>query len=68
MSPVLLVMTPSTSRPIPARARSSGSTATTTIRTGTGAVTVDGGSGEDTVILQAGNTGQVTGGTENDSI
>ena len=38
------------------------------IRTGTGAATVDGGSGEDTVILQAGNTGQVTGGTENDSI
>ena len=39
-----------------------------TIRTGTGAVSVDGGSGEDTVILRAGNTGQVTGGTENDSI
>ncbi len=38
------------------------------IRTGTGAVTVDGGSGEDTTILQAGNTGQVTGGVENDSI
>ena len=38
------------------------------IRTGTGAVTVDGGSGEDTTILQAGNTGQVTGGPENDSI
>ncbi len=38
------------------------------IRTGTGAATVDGGSGEDTVVLQAGNTGQVTLGTENDSI
>ncbi len=38
------------------------------ISTGTGAVTVDGGSGEDIVVLQAGNTGQVTGGTENDSI
>jgi hypothetical protein len=38
------------------------------ISTGIGAVTVDGGSGEDTVIFQAGNTGQVTGGTENDSI
>ena len=38
------------------------------IHTGTGAVTVDGGSGEDTTILQAGNTGQVTGGTENDSV
>ncbi len=38
------------------------------IRTGTGAVTVEGGSGEDTVILRAGNTGQVTAGTENDSI
>ena len=38
------------------------------IRSGTGAVTVDGGSGDDTVILQFGNTGQVTGGTENDSI
>jgi Ca2+-binding RTX toxin-like protein len=31
-------------------------------------VTVDGGSGEDVVLLQAGNTGQVSGGTENDSI
>ncbi len=39
-----------------------------TIRTGTGAATVEGGSGEDTVILKAGNTGQVTAGTENDSI
>ena len=38
------------------------------IRTGTGAVTVDGGSGEDTVVLQTGNTGTVTTGTENDSI
>ena len=38
------------------------------MRTGTGAATVDGGSGEDTTILQAGNTGQVTSGTENDSI
>ena len=38
------------------------------IRTGTGAATVEGGSGEDTVILRAGNTGQVTAGTENDSI
>ena len=36
--------------------------------TGTGAATVDGGSGEDVTILQAGNTGQVTSGTENDSI
>src|SRR5215207_8156008 len=38
------------------------------IHSGTGAVTVDGGSGEDIVLLQAGNTGQVTAGTENDSI
>jgi Ca2+-binding RTX toxin-like protein len=38
------------------------------IRTGTGAATVDGGSGDDTVVLQAGNTGQVTLGTENDSV
>ena len=38
------------------------------ILTGTGLVTVDGGSGEDTTILQAGNTGTVTSGTENDSI
>src|SRR5215207_8993090 len=38
------------------------------MRTGTGAATVDGGSGDDTTILQAGNTGQVTSGTENDSI
>jgi Ca2+-binding RTX toxin-like protein len=38
------------------------------IRTGTGAATVDGGSGEDTVILQAGNAGSVTMGPENDSI
>src|SRR5262245_331081 len=39
-----------------------------TIHTGTGAVTVDGGSGDDTIILKAGNTGQVVAGTENDSI
>ncbi len=38
------------------------------IRTGTGAATVDGGSGEDTLILQAGNTGSASMGTENDSI
>jgi Ca2+-binding RTX toxin-like protein len=38
------------------------------IRTGTGAVTVDGGSGEDNIVLQAGNTGTVTGGSENDSV
>jgi Ca2+-binding RTX toxin-like protein len=38
------------------------------IRTGTGAATVDGGSGEDTVVLQAGNTGSASMGTENDSI
>ena len=37
------------------------------IFTGSGVATVDGGSGEDTVVLQAGNTGTVTGGTENDS-
>jgi Ca2+-binding RTX toxin-like protein len=36
--------------------------------TGTGAATVEGGSGDDVTILQAGNTGQVTSGTENDSI
>jgi Ca2+-binding RTX toxin-like protein len=38
------------------------------ILTGSGAVTVDGGSGEDTVLPQTGNTGMVSGGTENDSI
>jgi Ca2+-binding RTX toxin-like protein len=38
------------------------------IRTGTGDAIVDGGSGADTVVLQAGNIGQVTMGTENDSI
>jgi Ca2+-binding RTX toxin-like protein len=38
------------------------------ISTGTGLVTVDGGAGADTVLLQTGNTGTVTGGTENDSI
>ena len=37
------------------------------IFTGNGLVTVDGGSGGDTVILRTGNTGTVTGGTENDS-
>jgi Ca2+-binding RTX toxin-like protein len=38
------------------------------IKTGKGAVTVDGGADEDTIVLQAGNTGLVTGGTENDYI
>src|SRR5215211_784737 len=38
------------------------------IFSGTGAVTVDAGSGEDTFIPQAGNTGQASMGTENDSI
>jgi Ca2+-binding RTX toxin-like protein len=31
--------------------------------TGTGLATVDGGSGDDIVVLQAGNTGTVTSGT-----
>jgi Ca2+-binding RTX toxin-like protein len=38
------------------------------ITTGTGAVTVSGDSGNDQVFLQAGNTGTVSGGTENDFI
>jgi Ca2+-binding RTX toxin-like protein len=38
------------------------------ILSGTGLVTVDAGAGADTVLLQTGNTGAVTGGTDNDSI
>ncbi len=38
------------------------------IFTGTGLATVTGDAGNDTVVLQAGNTGTVDGGTENDSI
>jgi Ca2+-binding RTX toxin-like protein len=38
------------------------------IFTGTGVATVSGDSGNDSVILQAGNTGTVNGGAENDSI
>jgi Ca2+-binding RTX toxin-like protein len=38
------------------------------IFTGTGLATVTGDSGNDTVVLQAGNTGTVNGGTENDSV
>ena len=38
------------------------------IFTGTGVATVNGDSGNDSVILQAGNTGTVNGGSENDSI
>src|SRR5215510_5631645 len=36
--------------------------------TGSGAWTVTGDSGQDTIVLRTGNTGSVTGGTENDSI
>jgi Ca2+-binding RTX toxin-like protein len=36
--------------------------------TGTGVVSVDGGSGNDTAVLQAGNIGMVTGGTGNDCV
>ncbi len=39
-----------------------------TISTGSGLATVTGDSGNDSVLLQAGNTGTVNGGTENDSI
>jgi Ca2+-binding RTX toxin-like protein len=39
-----------------------------TITVGTGLATVTGDSGNDSVLLQAGNTGTVNGGTENDSI
>jgi Ca2+-binding RTX toxin-like protein len=35
---------------------------------GTGLATITGDSGNDTVVLQAGNTGTVNGGTENDSV
>ena len=38
------------------------------IFTGSGLATVTGDSGNDTVLLKAGNTGTVNGGTENDSI
>jgi hypothetical protein len=38
------------------------------IFTGSGLATVTGDSGNDTVVLKAGNTGTVTAGTENDSI
>src|SRR5258705_156195 len=38
------------------------------IALGTGLATVTGDSGNDTVIVQAGNTGTVNGGTENDCI
>src|SRR5215211_5968239 len=38
------------------------------ILTGSGLVTVAGGAGNDTVILQAGNTGTVDGGADNDNI
>jgi Ca2+-binding RTX toxin-like protein len=36
--------------------------------TGTAQATVSGDAGNDTVVLQAGNTGTVTGGTDNDSV
>ena len=39
-----------------------------TILTGTGLVSVSGDSGNDSVLLQTGNTGTVNGGSENDSI
>src|SRR5215204_6654290 len=38
------------------------------IFSGTGLVTITGDSGNDIVVLQASNTGTVSGGTENDSI
>ena len=38
------------------------------IFTGTGLATVTGDTGNDTVVLQTGNTGTINGGTENDSI
>src|SRR6266705_924087 len=38
------------------------------IFTGSGLATVTGDSGNDTVLLQSGNTGTVNGGTENDCI
>src|SRR4051812_41331290 len=38
------------------------------IFTGSGLATVTGDSGNDTVVLQTGNTGAVDGGTQNDSI
>src|SRR5215207_6824649 len=39
-----------------------------TISLGSGLATVTGDSGNDSVLLQTGNTGTVNGGTENDSI
>src|SRR5262249_45757230 len=38
------------------------------IFTGSGAWTVTGDSGTDTIVLRTGNTGSVVGGTENDSV
>src|SRR5215203_5686740 len=38
------------------------------IFTGSGLATVTGDSGNDTVVLRAGNTGTINGGSENDSI
>src|SRR5512132_1053996 len=38
------------------------------IFTGSGLATVTGDSGNDSILLQTGNTGTVNGGTENDSI